>query len=280
MYRAKVVKLIGLIAIIVTFSLLIIYLFFYLFQNRFLFYPQPITEARVDMINEQYEEVEEIEIGVTEDKTIHGWFINRNDHKVSPPLIIYFGGNAEEVSHLIEDMISLDPYSVILMNYRGYGMSEGSPSEEAMFNDALAIYDYAIENFRIDPSSIAVIGRSMGTGPAVYLSRHRDVKGTVLVSPYDSLTEVAKDRYPLIPVSVLLKHNFNNISKADKITSPLLTMIANDDEVIPPIHSKKLYERWQGHAEKIIFEGKHHNNIQTSDQYWANIKQFLNKLNN
>ncbi|UCZ51396.1 alpha/beta hydrolase [Bacillus shivajii] len=275
MYRQSI-KFISVILSIIFLMVVTMFGLFYFFQERMLFYPQPLTEEEVNVINEQYVHIEETEIQVTNDKTIHGWFINHEPKSATPsPVLIYFGGNAEEVSHLITDTKKIDGWSIILMNYRGYGLSEGSPSEEAMFHDALAIYDHVKNKGNVDETQIAVMGRSMGTGPAVYLSSERDVTGTILVSPYDSLTNVAKDRYPFIPVSILLKHHFDNISRAPFIETPLLTLIASDDQIIQPNHSKSLVEKWSGESEKVVFDEKNHNNIQSSDNYWAEITNFL-----
>ncbi|PYZ98229.1 hypothetical protein CR205_06440 [Alteribacter lacisalsi] len=246
---------------------------FYFSQDGLLFHPQPLNESRIDYVNEQYPEAKEV---LTENKDgldLHGWLIESGE---DDPLLIYFGGNAEEVSYMIPDALRLENWNVLLMNYRGYGLSGGSPGEAEFFSDALTLYDEMTSEFGFE--SIAVMGRSMGTGPAVYLSEQRDVLGTVLVSPYDSLTRVAGDRYPLVPVSILLNHHFDNSTRAERIETPALVLIAENDEVIPPSHSEELVRSWDGDSEAVFFEGKHHNNIQTGSGYWTEITAFLDQF--
>ncbi|MDQ0254671.1 pimeloyl-ACP methyl ester carboxylesterase [Evansella vedderi] len=250
-------------------------LFFYLMQDQITFMPQSISEDRLNYIRTNYDNVEEITLRVNDEIYVHGWLVKNSDREPSP-LLIYFGGNAEEVSHIISQINNSEfPRSVLLMNYRGYGLSDGAPSETAMFHDALEIYDYISARDDVDEHKIAVLGRSMGTGVAVYLAHERDVDQALLVSPYDSLTKVAQGRYPFLPVAWLLNHHFDNISRAPEIDIPLLTLIATEDRVIPPDHSKRLIEKWQGPASYSLFEGYGHNNIQVNSRYWEEIISFL-----
>ncbi|WP_088034187.1 alpha/beta hydrolase [Evansella clarkii] len=253
---------------------LIIYLLFYIFQDSILFYPQPLTEERLDDIDKNYEDVQEIILEMKDGTTVHGWLAESKTESPSP-LLIYYGGNAEEVSYLIEQANKLENRSVLLMNYRGYGNSEGSPGEAEMFSDALEIYDYISGKETIDDNRIAVMGRSMGTGVAVYVAEQRNPEKIVLVSPYDSLTYVARDRYPFVPVSILLNHQFDNISRGESISTPLLTLIGSEDTIIPPEHSVRLGEAWNGPTKQIIYKGKGHNDIHLAPDYWQSIIDFI-----
>ncbi|MDG5789851.1 alpha/beta fold hydrolase [Evansella sp. AB-P1] len=273
--KGKVGKMIGGIISLFFLVVFLMYSGFYFFQDRLLFYPQGISDERIQYIHHTYDHVEEVELQVSEEVSTHGWLVHNNNRESPSPVLIYFGGNAEEVSHLIHLGEDLGDHSVLLMNYRGYGRSGGSPSEEAMFHDALHMYDYLASRDDIDGEQISVMGRSMGTGIAVYLGAERELDKIVLVSPYDSLTNVSRDRYPFLPVQWLLKHHFDNVSRAEHIDTSMLTLIAEEDRIIPPSHSMKLVETWQGDAEQIIFEGRNHNNIQSSEDYWTEIANFL-----
>ncbi|MBU9711780.1 alpha/beta hydrolase [Evansella tamaricis] len=264
--------------LIISFIIFLIYILFYFLQDRMLFYPQPITAERVNYINSNYSNVEEITLQVNDSTSVHGWLV-KNEMESPSPLLIYFGGNAEEVSHLIGPLQGIKSHSILLMNYRGYGKSDGTPGEIAMFHDALAIYDFITEMPDINHHDISVLGRSMGTGVAVYVAEQRMVEKLILVSPYDSLTNVARSRYPLVPVSLLLNHNFDNISRAPDIHTPLLLMIASEDRVIPPEYSENLGDMWGGHTTISIFDGKNHNNIQSDSRYWEEIEKFIQTKN-
>lgn len=259
-------------------SYVVVVIAFYFMQDRLTFYPQPITEERIAQLR-THENVAEITMTTRDGKKIHGWLVEGNEASASPsPLLIYFGGNGEEVSHLIPQLKrNLSTHSVLLMNYRGYGLSEGKPSETAMFQDALLIFDSVKERKDIEQETISVMGRSMGTGVAVYLAKEREVDRVVLVSPYDSLLRVAQGRYPFLPVSFLLNHQFDNVGRAPTISYPLLTLVAEDDRIIPPSHSKNLVEAWKGPTSKLLYEGFGHNTVQNHPDYWKVIYDFLNE---
>src|SRR5262249_22796712 len=133
------------------------------------------------------------------------------------PLVIYFGGNAEEVSWLLQESPRLAPWALLLVNYRGYGLSDGRPSESALYNDAVALYDWVTARPDTDARRIVFVGRSLGTGVATYLASQRTVSGVVLVSPYDNLVEVARGVYPYLPVDGLMRYRFDSAARAKRI---------------------------------------------------------------
>src|SRR5690606_12067614 len=118
------------------------------------------------------------------------------------PLVIYFGGNAEEVSWMLEEAPRRAPgVGWLLVDYRGYGSSGGSPSEKALVEDAFRWYD----RFAAGRKAY-VFGRSLGSGVAVQLAARRPVAGVILIAPFDSLVEMGRHYYPVLPVDLLLKH--------------------------------------------------------------------------
>jgi uncharacterized protein len=157
----------------------------------------------------------------------------------------------------------------LLVDYRGYGSSGGSPSERMLVDDALRWYD------RFAAKRTYVFGRSLGSGVAVQLAAARPVAGVVLVAPFDSLVEVGKRHYPFLPVQWLLKHRFDSISLAPKITAPLLCIVATDDEIIPAAHAKRLYDVWAGEKRWVGLEGAGHNSTDNAANYWTSIIAFL-----
>src|SRR5262249_19315765 len=157
---------------------------------------------------------------------------------------LYFGGNAEEVSWLVETAPPLGAWALLLVNYRGYGRSEGRPGERALFADALLLHDWARGRPEVDRSRIAAMGRSLGPGVAVHLAAERALAGVVLVSPFDSLTAVAQRHYPWLPVRWLLRHPFDSLARAPSIQTPLLCLTAGRDTIVPPAHSARLCAAW------------------------------------
>lgn len=249
----------------------------FLLQDRLIFFPQPLTENEAGRIAGLYPDIEDIRVKTKDGIALRGWFV-RNSALSQSPLIIYFGGNAEEVSYNIPEADRYGGWSLALINYRGYGLSDGNPGEKNLYNDALEIYDHFTNRKDIDAERIIVKGRSIGTGVAVYLARMRPVKAVILISPFDSLASMGKDIYPYLPVNLLLRHRFDSASMAPKISAPLLAIIASGDNIIPSRHSEKLVEKWGGPTSVKIIENRDHNSISESEEYWRSIREFLERF--
>ena len=255
---------------------LILYPLFYLLQEKLIFRTQDIDEKSYHQIKRRFPN-SEIQILTPDGVKLHGWFV-KSSNKKSSRLLIYFGGNAEEASWFLDNVSYLKGWSLLLMNYRGYGLSEGSPTEKNLFQDALLIYDQFSKREEVDPKRIVVMARSLGTGVGVFLASQRPLQGIILVSPYDSLQSLAKNMFPYVPVSFILKHPFDSISRAPKIKTPLLVLFASDDRIVPPKHSKRLIEKWKGPKQAHEFKGYDHNSITLAEKYWTRITEFLASL--
>ena len=171
--------------------------------------------------------------------------------------------------------VLLADWAALLVNYRGYGLSLGQPSETMLCRDALALYDRATRRPDIDSGRVIVIGRSLGTGVATYLASQRPVAGVVLISPYDSLVQVAREAYSFLPVNLLLRHRFDSAARAPSIRAPLLALVAARDEVIRPERSRQLVQAWGGPARFEVLGGVDHNTIHSHSDYWRLIVAFL-----
>jgi pimeloyl-ACP methyl ester carboxylesterase len=151
--------------------------------------------------------------------------------------ILYFGGNAEAVVYQGTDFAELVPHATTyLVDYRGYGASTGTPSEAALYRDALAVYDQVAT----EHATVHVVGRSLGTGVATYLAIHRPVGRLVLVTPYDSIANLAAALYPAYPVSLMLRDRYDSLSRAAELAVPTLVVLAGRDRVVPPEHGRRL----------------------------------------
>lgn len=245
--------------------------FFYWHQEKFIFFPQPVG------LHPVRDDTEIIKF-VTKDGTELGGLLIKNSIKKKTPLIIYFGGNAEEVLYNANDAHKYNGWSLALINYRGYGGSEGVPSEENLFSDALELYDYFSKRADIDSGKIVVVGRSLGSGVAIYVAEQRTVRGVIAITPYDSIDAVAKEKFPFLPVSILLKHRFDSISRAPHIKVPLLGLVAERDTIVPPHHAKRLTANWGGRVRTVIIPKADHNSINERSLYWTNIESFLSEL--
>ena len=239
-------------------------LLMYFAQDSLIFHPQPVGESRRAAIAAR---------GIAEsvfiegrDARVHAWYVK------GEPLIMYFGGNAEEVSWMLQEAAERTPgIGWLLVDYRGYGSSGGSPSEAALVADAIGWYD----KMKSEHKTIYAFGRSLGSGVAVQLAAERALAGLILVAPFDSLVEVGRRHYPFLPVSLLLKHRFDSVSRAPKITASLLCIAAMRDSIIPPEHAKLLYDAWGGPKRWVALEEAGHNTVDAHPLYWQNINKFL-----
>ena len=248
----------------------------YLAQDALIFYRQPLPESRRAEVARRFPAVQEVFIQATDGTKLHA------GHQRAPgagpesaPLVIYFGGNAEEVSWMIEATGDAPGVSWLLVSYRGYGLSGGSPGEAALVSDAIQWFDRAMTLPGADSKRIYVFGRSLGSGVAVALAAQRPVTGLVLATPYDSLAAVAKRYYWYLPVDLLLKHRFDSIALAPNMKQPLLCLIAERDEVIPAVHGERLFDAWGGSKRKILLQEASHNSTDAHPMFWSSILEFL-----
>jgi pimeloyl-ACP methyl ester carboxylesterase len=246
----------------------------YFFQDKLLFHPQPKSISETAAFLQQYPDFDTL-CFTMEDKTRISTFISKSDTaRAKQPLVIYFGGNAEEVSHLAAYRDHFKPCVVALVNNRGFGRSAGKPSEKSMFSDALTIHDQLKTRSDIDPEKIILVGRSIGSGVATYLSSKRSVKATILFTPYESMTAVAQEKYPFVPIGLLIKHPFESQTYAANIATPVLALIAKNDVVIPPPHAYALLKHWKGENTFLEVEADHIS-IMDNEAVWRKIEAFI-----
>lgn len=185
--------------------------------------------------------------------------------KDGPRALIYFGGNAEDVSLSMGSFSVAFPDSAIyLLRYRGYGGSSGKPSEKALFADALTLFD----EVHAKHPDVDVVGRSLGSAVAVYVASLRPVRRLVLVTPFDSLQEIAAAQFPYVPVRWLLLDKYESWRYAPHVSAPTLIVAAENDEVIPRASTQLLRSRFRsGLVSFAMVAGAGHNTISYRAEY-------------
>ncbi len=233
--------------------------YLYLNQRKFLYFPQ----AGVLQTGEQQIEIRNGDI------TLRGWVVNED----KPDAIIYFGGNGERPEASIVDFKDLfSTHSIYFINYRGYGESDGEPTETGLYDDAMAIYDHIAP----DHNHIIVIGRSLGTGVATYLATERDIHRLILVEPYDCLVNIAQATYPIFPMQLMMKDKYNSAERASQITAPTLIIKAENDQIIPGSSTDNLIAQFNSDIlETATIPEATHNNIQDYTQYYMLLRDFV-----
>lgn len=245
----------------------------WLAQDSMLFYPRaavPVPPAPAGW------RIEEVAFTTRDGTVLAGVLARPAADKTA--LVIYYGGNAEEVTSFAPSAPqAYGERAVLLMNYRGYGASGGRPGETALVSDALEIFDWAARRDDIDRDRIAVHGRSLGSGVAVQVAAAKPARCVVLTSPFARLIEVAQEVYPWLPVSILMRHRFDSAAHAPTLRTPALFLMGDADTLIPKHHSERLAGLWGGPAERVSFEGLGHNDLDISPRYAAAIRGFLDR---
>ncbi len=246
----------------ISFLLLFCYLgasiLLYVFQRDFLYFP-----------TEEYDHPYERMSVSSEGEKLEVIVLNKGNAKA----LIYYGGNGEAVVANAEGFVSnFSDVTTYLVNYRGYGGSSGKPTESGIYKDALAVYDQINETH----TAISVAGRSLGSGVATYLAANRPVESVVLITPYDSILNVAKNRFSMFPVKLLLKDHYDSLSRAKDIKSNILVIAAEHDQVIPMHHTQRLVDGFrQDQVLLKVIKNSGHNDLSNSADYYELLKNFI-----
>jgi len=248
-----------LLIVIVAASYLALCVALFVFQRALIYYPQPRAVGTTATL---------LTLPVAEAQVL----VTIRSHE-GPDALIYFGGNAEDVSRNLPGFTQAFPdHALYLLHYRGYGGSTGSPSEEAIARDALALFDQV----HATHPHVAVVGRSLGSGVAVRLASQRPVARLVLVTPYNSLEELAARQFRWFPVRWLLKDKYQSWQYAARITVPTVVIAAEHDEVIPRSSTERLLSHFTpGVASLQVVAGTGHNSISESPDYLNRLREGL-----
>ncbi|WP_456488920.1 alpha/beta hydrolase [Caminibacter pacificus] len=189
------------------------------------------------------------------------------ENKKGAPLVLYFSGNANNVIEFIDNIaVNIKDYNFLGFNYPGYAGSEGEPCEEYILKYALEIFD------KYKPQIL--IGRSLGTAVATYVAANRDVEKLVLITPFDSIEHIAQIRYPVLPISLLLKHKFKEVEWIKNVKAPVSVLLVKNDDIIPQKSIDNLLKHIPNLNKKIEIEGVTHGRIYE----YPNISKVIEEL--
>jgi len=261
------------IPVIVVIAVLVFLLTRFVISRKLLYFPVKADPEYLAQITARIPEAEAIRIPVGKKTVLHGWLLKKDPARL--PMVFYFGGNAEEVSVNLKDFSDRLNANVILLNYRGYGQSSGSPTEDRLKSDALAIFDHMADRLGLDTARCAAWGRSLGSSVAAWLALERGLSKLILTCPFDSIQAVAGAYYPSWLVNLVLEDRHRTIDFARQITCPALILVAPDDEVIHYRHTHRLYERLSGPKQLVPVHGAGHNTISSFDIYFKAVNTFL-----
>jgi hypothetical protein len=229
----------------------------YINQRSILYYPTPKVEHPFKELTFN-----------NESESINVIVLNQGKTKA----ILYFGGNGEAVAGNATDFEFLFPtHTVYLVNYRGYGGSTGVPEERGIYSDSLYIFDKIKQNH----DAVSVLGRSLGSGVATLVASARKLDKLILVTPFDSIQNIAQDSFPIFPASLLIKDKYDSLSRVKDIKVPTLILIAEFDEVIGRKYSMNLASAFNPDQLTLeIIRGAGHNTISFKKRYGSLLKAF------
>lgn len=232
----------------------------YLRQRDLMYFPQ-VTRVDAGATDFQLERP-----GVV----LRGWRVNPQQRDA----LLYFGGNAESIEAMREPLARWAPgRTAYLVSYRGYGASDGEPSEAALAADAVHLYDHV--QARHPGGTVAVIGRSLGSGVAAHVASQRPVAALVLVTPFDSLAAVAAGHYPWLPVNRLLHDRYDSAQHLRAYRGPVLVVQAEHDAVVPAARTARLVAGLPQRPQVRLLAGVGHNFDADQPGYGAAVAQFL-----
>jgi fermentation-respiration switch protein FrsA (DUF1100 family) len=224
--------------------------------QRSLQYP---ASARVtDVIEAQLEGFEDIRLETSDGETLRGFW---KPPEAGRALILYFHGNGGNLWNRRDRVRALaqDGRGVLIVSYRSYSGSTGSPTEAGLHEDARTAYNFAIREH--DPALLLVYGESLGTGIAVRLAAENPVAALVLDAPYTSTADVAAIRYPFIPISILMHDQYRSIDIIDQVKAPILIMHGDADIIIPFSQGQALYAAAPQPKRFMAFPGNGHTSL-------------------
>ncbi len=242
----------------------------YFLQEKLLFLPTTLAQ---DYKYEFQYPFEEVFLNPDENTRINAIHFKNEEPK---GVILYFHGNAGDLSRwgIIGEHFVAKGYDVFIMDYRTYGKSKGKLSEAVFYSDADYCYDYLLKAY--NEEDITLYGRSLGTGIVTYLASKYQPKQVILETPYYSILDVAKERFPMFPVTYLMRYEFPSHKFISEITCPITMFHGTEDRIVPYSSAQKLYEVAPKDLTTFItIEGGEHNNLISFEAYTDTIKSLL-----
>lgn len=249
---------------------LIVCLILYLFQEKLIFFPQKLERDYTYRFHSSFEEVFI--------PTTDGAEINALLFKAAEPegVILYFHGNAGNLAGwgFVAENFTRYNYDVFIMDYRGFGKSTGKLSEAALQDDAIACYNFLVEDYAQE--SIIIYGRSIGSGVAVKLAAQVNPQLLMLESPFYHLADMAHHYLPFLPHQLLLKYTFRSDLHIKKVEAPVYILHGDEDEVVPYESGVKLFQSIpEDQVQMFTIKGGGHNNLDSFEEYDRALMKIL-----
>jgi uncharacterized protein len=246
----------------------VILLAVFFWGERLVFFPEVDTEGDWTLP----ENAEEVRFG----PGLHAWHLKHPDAKLT---IIVSHGNAGNIAgrkSIYEQLRGLG-VNLFAYDYRGYGKSTGHPTEQGVYDDGLAAWDYLVEAKGLSPNQIVLLGQSLGSAVATYVATKRECAGLILEAPMASAAHMAAKILPFPPVAWALRVELDNVGRIGKVRCPVLIVHGTDDGVIPFAQGKEVFDAANEPKRFVALEGGDHNDLWDgrTDDYMNAISDFL-----
>jgi len=253
------------------------YAYLYLAQDRLIFPVKPLAPSEAAEVLQATPGARSVRVTAHDGTMLHAWY--RPSNGAGPrKLLLYFGASSEQVHWQLAARPAFEGWDLLLVDYRGYGLSGGRPGQAELQDDATVWLDH-IEHgtggiARAD--KVVVMGTSMGSYFATHLAATRRIDGVVLVVPADSVRSLVQSMVPLYPVGLLLKHPFDSMSDAPSVTAPTLFVVAMQDKLVSVSRARRLYDHWGSHERQWVeLPQANHYTAAGDPAYWQSLGEFL-----
>jgi fermentation-respiration switch protein FrsA (DUF1100 family) len=248
-------------------------------QPQLIFYPSRALASTPDDWGINYQDVQ---IGTDDGLALHGWWIPAARPRSDPPqVLLFFHGNAGNISHrgdsiAIFSELGLD---VLIIDYRGYGHSDGSPSELGLYRDADAAWRWLTQERGVPPNQIVLFGRSLGGAVATRLAAGTQPAGLIVESSFDHLASLARTHYPLLSRLVPLRYEFPVAEKLASVRCPVLVLHSPEDRIVPYQLGQRLFAAASAPKRFVRLSGGHNDGfLRSQPQYQEALAAFLDSL--
>jgi fermentation-respiration switch protein FrsA (DUF1100 family) len=265
-----------LLVVFVTWCGMALYLYFS--QSRLLYYPELPSRALEHTPAAIGLSYETVQLFAADGTRLHGWFVPATTPRGT---LLFSHGNAGNIAHRLDSIRQFHSLglNVLIYDYRGYGESEGRPTEAGTYLDVKAAWDYLLGERRISPQQIVIFGRSLGAAIAADLASQQPSAGVILESAFTSVPDMAASLYPWLPVRLLARYRYNTLDKIERINSPLLLVHSREDEIIPYAHGEQLFAHANEPKQFLELRGGHNDGNHVShDIYMETLQQFLEEI--
>lgn len=211
-----------------------------------------------------------LKLATTDGQSLDGWLVPADTKRASRGLVIFFHGNAGNIAHRLDYLRMFHDLGLatLIVDYRGYGKSSGSPSEEGTYRDADAAWLHATQALGFPANRILLFGESLGGGVATQLATRQHPAALVLASTFTSVPDMGADLYPLLPIRLLARIRYDNLDRLDQVACPLLVIHSRNDDIIPYKHGQQLFAAARPPKQFLELQGSHNEGFVFGREEW------------